>query len=68
LKTVKELPDVQLNFKPEEGAWSIAECMEHIEVSEKNIFGIVQMTLKNAPDPSRRNEVKMTDEELLSII
>lgn len=68
LKTVKGLSEEQLNYKPTSDAWSVAECVEHIAISETNIFGIVQMTLKNDPDPSMRSEVKMSDEQLLGII
>lgn len=68
LKTVKGLSDEQLNFKPSADAWSVANCVEHLAISEKSIFGIVQMTLKNDPDPSMRSEVKMSDEELIGMI
>lgn len=68
LSTVKDLSTNQLNFKPDSDTWSIAECLEHIAISENNIFGIVLMTLKEEADPSRRVEVKMSDEELETII
>lgn len=68
LKTIKGLNNEQLNFKPEQGAWSIAECMEHIAISENNIFGIVQMTLQEEADAARRGEVKMTDDQILGLI
>ncbi|SMD33099.1 DinB superfamily protein [Reichenbachiella faecimaris] len=68
LIAVKDLSEGQLNYKPSEDAWSIAETMEHIAISEKNIFGIVEMTLKTDPDPSKRSEVMMADEQLLAMI
>jgi len=68
LKTVKGLSERQLNFKLNEETWSIAECMEHIAISEKSIFGIVQMTLQNEPDPTKRSEVKMTDDQVIGLI
>lgn len=68
LKTVKGLSEEQLNYKPSDDAWSIANCVEHIAISENNIFGIVQMTLKNDPDPSLRSEVKMSDDQVLGLI
>ncbi|MEP2023134.1 MAG: DinB family protein [Reichenbachiella sp.] len=68
LIAVKDLSEDQLNYKPGEDAWSIAETMEHIAISEKNIFGIVEMALKTDPDPSKRSEVKMADDQLLAII
>lgn len=68
LKAIKGLSEEQLNFKPSEDAWSIAECVEHIAISETNIFGIVQMTLQEEPNPERRSEVKMTDDQVLNLI
>lgn len=68
LIAVKGLSEDQLNYIPDEGVWSIAETMEHIAIAEKNIFGIVEMTLKTEPDPSKRSEVLMSDEQLLAII
>lgn len=68
LKTVKGLSEAQLNYKPTEDSWSIANCVEHIAISENNIFGIVQMTLKNDPDPSLRSEVKMSDDQIIGLI
>ncbi len=68
LKTVKGLSEAQLNYKPTEDAWSIANCVEHIAISENNIFGIVQMTLQNDPDPSLRSEVKMSDDQVIGLI
>jgi len=68
LIAVKDLSEDQLNYIPDEGVWSIAETMEHIAISEKNIFGIVEMTLKTDPDPSKRSEVMMSDEQLLAMI
>jgi len=42
--------------------------MEHIAISENSIFGIVLMTLANEPDPSKRTEVKFSDEQILDFI
>ncbi len=68
LETIKGLSANQLNFKPAEDAWSIAECVEHIAISEKNIFGIVEMTLQQPADPARRSEVNMTDDQVVGLI
>lgn len=68
LKTVKGLSEAQLNFKASPESWSIAECVEHITISENSIFGIVEMTLKNDPDPSKRDSLAMTDDQLVGMI
>lgn len=68
LKSVKGLSEAQLNYMPEGGGWSVANCVEHIAISEGNIFGIVQMTLQNDPDPSMRDKVSMSDDQLVGMI
>lgn len=68
LNTLKGLNEVQLNFKATDSSWSIAECAEHIAISENMIFGMLQGTLANEADPSKRSEVKVTDEELIAMI
>lgn len=68
LKSLKGLSEAQLNFKSTPESWSIAECTEHITLSEVNIFGMLQGSLKTPANPARRAEVKMTDQEILSMM
>ena len=66
--TIKGLSEAQLNFKSSPDSWSIAECTEHIAISENNIFGMLEGALKTAADASKRADVKMTDEQILAMI
>lgn len=68
LKKIKGLTPEQLNFKTSPESWSVAECVEHIAISENNIFGMVQGAMKEAADPSKRSELKMTDEGIVKVI
>lgn len=68
LKTVKGLSDAQLNFKASPESWSVAECVEHIAISESVIFGMMQGTLKEPANPAKRSEVKMSDEQVKGMI
>jgi hypothetical protein len=68
LKSVKGLSEAQLNYKISPESWSIKECMYHIAISEKNLWGMMESTMKTAPTPEKRSEIKMTDEELVSRI
>ncbi len=68
LKSTKGLSENQLKWKPADSVWSIAECVEHITISEKNILDWIQGTLKQPADPSKRNEIKNTDEGIIKII
>ena len=68
LKSVKELTDVQLNFKASPDRWSIKECAYHIAISEKNLWGMLEATLKAPANPEKRSEIKVTDEQLIKMI
>lgn len=68
LKKVKGLTDEQLNFKADTGSWSIAECVEHIALSERDLFELAQTGLKEPADPSKRSEVKVKDEDLVKMV
>ncbi len=65
---VKGLSEAQLNFKATPESWSIAECVEHLALSENMIFGMAQSGLKDAADPAKRSEVKMSDEAIVGMI
>jgi hypothetical protein len=67
-KSVAGLSDSQLNFKPSPESWSIAECVEHLAIVEAGLFGGVEATMKGDADPSKRGEVKMSDEDVWNLI
>ncbi len=68
MNAIKGLSKEQLNFKSSPESWSVTECAEHIAISENNIFGAVDGALKNAPDASKRSELKSSDDDLLKMI
>lgn len=68
LLTLDGLSEAQLNYKSSPESWSIAECVEHLAISENTIFGMVNGAVQVTADASRRAEVQMSDEELLALI
>jgi len=68
LKSIKDLSDSQLNFKSTPESWSIKQCVEHIAITENNIFDMIQGVLKEAADPGRRSEIKLSDEDVFAKI
>ncbi len=68
LKKVKGLTSEQLNFKSDENSWSVAEVVEHLAISENNLFGFAQSGMQQPADLSLRKEVKMTDEGIIAMI
>lgn len=69
LDATKGLSDAQWNFKPAPERWSVAECAEHIALSEKFIFGrITNDIVKSAATPEKRDAVKGKDELIVKIL
>ena len=68
LKKVKGLTDEQLNFKATPESWSIAECVEHIAISEGNLFAFAEQGLQQPADPSLRKDVKINDDGIIKMI
>jgi len=63
LESIAGLTPEQWNFKAGPDRWSIAECAEHITISEDFISGLVRDKIMQAPaDPSKRSETKGKDE------
>ena len=65
---IKGLSENQLKWKPADSVWCAAECVEHIALSEKNIFDWAMSTLKENADPSKRSQVKFDDEAVKKMI
>lgn len=68
LKNVKGLSETQLNFKAAPDKWSVEECMYHIAISEKNLWDLMEATMKAQANPEKRSEMKMTDEQLVKMM
>lgn len=68
LKSIKGLSEAQLKFKSSPESWSIKECLEHIALAETNISEMIQGTLKEAANPSKRSEIKLSDDAVFAAI
>jgi hypothetical protein len=65
LDSVAGLTEAQWNFKPAPAVWSIAECAEHIAVSEDLLLDMLPKLLQSPSEPQKRAEVKGKDEFVL---
>ena len=65
LDSVAGLSPAQWKFKPDDNVWSIAECAEHIALSEDLIFALITKVTQGPADPSKRAAIKVTDEQVL---
>lgn len=68
IKTVEGLSAAQLSFKADPSRWSVEDCIKHIATAENGIWKTVQDGLSQAPNPEKRAEIKMTDEQLVKAI
>ena len=65
---IKGMSENQLKWKPADSVWSITDCIEHIALSEKNLFDWAMGTLKAEANPAKRAELKRSDEEIKKMI
>jgi len=69
LDATKGLSPAQWNFKSAPDRWSIAECADHIALSESFIFGRITDGVMKAPlTPEKRDLTKGKDEKLLVMV
>ncbi len=68
LDSIAALSDAQWNFKAGPDRWSIAECSEHIAVTEDTIFEFVQKTVAGPAEPDKKALVRGKDEMILRVI
>ena len=66
LDSIAGLSEAQWNFKPAADRWSIAECAEHIAVSDDSLFDLMRQTLKSPAAPEKKSAVK--DEFILQVV
>ena len=67
-KEIAGLSENQLNWKPADSVWSAADCLEHIALSEKNLFDWAMSTLKVEANPAKRSELKINDETIKKML
>lgn len=69
LDATKGLSEAQWNFKAAPDRWSIAECAEHIALSEGFIFGLVTEKIMKSPvAPEKREATKGKDELVVKLV
>lgn len=66
--SISELSNEQLQFKPDQNTWSISQCLEHIVLSEKMIFGMIQQQLEKDSELDAQNQRSQSDEDIINTI
>jgi len=68
LEATNGLSEAQWNFKPAPDRWSIAECAEHIGVTESFILNLItEQALKGPAEPEKRAEVQGKDSSIMVV-
>jgi hypothetical protein len=65
---IKGLSPAQLDYKPAADRWSVKECVYHIAISEKNLWAMLETSMKAAATPEKKKELKVTDEQVIKMI
>ena len=69
LDATNGLSEAQWNFKPAPDRWSIAECAEHIGVTETFIRNLItEQALKGPAEPEKRALVQGKDRSLMTMV
>lgn len=63
-KEIAGLSENQLNWKPADSVWSVANCVEHIAITEKGIYDWAMSTLKTEPVHTVDLSKKVSDDEI----
>ncbi|HWY06180.1 MAG TPA: DinB family protein [Candidatus Acidoferrales bacterium] len=68
LEATNGLSEAQWNFKPAPDRWSIAECAEHIGVTETFILNLItEQVLKGPAEPEKRAMVQGKDTAMMAM-
>lgn len=65
LRTTSSLSPTQLQYKPAPDRWSVAECLEHITLTEDLIFGNINNALQQASESTTSS---MGDQGIVQIV
>jgi len=67
--SIKGLSSEQWNYKPSADVWSVAECAEHIVLTEDLLRDMIEKKiLTSSPSPERVAERKPLDDKVLKMI
>lgn len=68
MKTLDGLSEAQLNYKADPESWSIAECVEHLTISENGFGEMLKGAMSTTPDENMSAAATMTDDEIYAMM
>ena len=66
VSSIEGLTPQQWAHKPAGGGWSIAECAEHITLTEDALFGLINNMLKAPAQPNDTPRTREMDEKIIA--
>ncbi len=63
-RSITNLTEQQLNFRPSPEKWTIAECIEHITLAELEFPKILESEMGKPANPKMRKKIRIEDEEI----
>ena len=67
-EAIKGLSAAQLNYKVSADKWSVQECAYHIAIAEKNLWTMLEASMKAGPTPEKKKDLKVTDEQVIKMV
>ena len=67
-EAVKGLNAAQLTYKISADKWSVQECVYHIAISEKNLWAMLESSMKGPATPEKKKALTITDEQVITMI
>jgi uncharacterized damage-inducible protein DinB len=68
LEAVDGLTREQRSFHPGPDRWSVADCLEHLTVIERNLLRSIQSAAQGAPEPEKQPEALGKDQRILEAV
>ena len=68
LDSVAGLSDAQWSFKPSPERWSVAQCAEHIALSEDALFELERKAMQSPAEPEKKAAVRGKDELIVRVM
>ena len=65
---IKGLSPAQLDYKVSADRWSVKECVYHIAISEKNLWAMLETSMKSPATPEKKKDLKVTDEQVVKML
>lgn len=68
INSFKGWSEAQLNYRSAPDKWSASDYVYHLAAAENGLWQLLETTLKESPNPEKRSEIRLTDDQLTNSI